>query len=216
MKTIYTAIFGNYDTLKEPFVVTEGWRYICFTDQDFKSDTWDIVKTFSNQDRVKTARLYKICGFQYIDSEFSMWIDGTFVINCDLNKWWRQFRPPFTTVRHPYDDCAYQDAKNCLRMGKGEPDSIKKQIENYRNAGMPDGNGLIASGILMRQNTPEVVDFCEKWWSEVEKNSSRDQLSFAYADFLMPGRHKSISYSYLDRTEFIHVPHIEKIKRFSA
>ena len=31
-KVAYTYIIGNYDSLKEPSVITEGWDYICFTD----------------------------------------------------------------------------------------------------------------------------------------------------------------------------------------
>ena len=44
MKVIYTAIFGDYDTLKEPLVITPGWKYICYTDQDFESKVWEIKK----------------------------------------------------------------------------------------------------------------------------------------------------------------------------
>ena len=41
-KVVYTCISGNYDTLKDPTVVTPGWEYICFTDQKVISNVWTI------------------------------------------------------------------------------------------------------------------------------------------------------------------------------
>jgi len=39
----YTVLSGDYDNLKNPKVVTPGWKYVCFTDQDnVKSDIWEI------------------------------------------------------------------------------------------------------------------------------------------------------------------------------
>ena len=44
-KVIYTAIIGGYDTLVEPDYKPEGWDFVCFTDKDLKSDTWEIRNT---------------------------------------------------------------------------------------------------------------------------------------------------------------------------
>lgn len=218
MNTIYTAIFGKYDSLKEPLVVTPGWRYICFTDQDFKSDTWEIVKTFPNNDQIRTARLYKITAFKLFPSDYSIYIDGSFQINCNLNEWVKKHPGDFVTMRHLWRNCAYQEAETCLKIAKGEADLIKKQVKKYRLLGLPEGNGLISSGILMRKKTEKVVNFCEKWWSEVYQNSTRDQLSFAFTDFLYPGTHVSYDYDYFDRQEFKFIKHdlrecAEKVKR---
>ncbi|MDE7250890.1 MAG: hypothetical protein K2N82_13635, partial [Lachnospiraceae bacterium] len=56
------------------------------------------------------------------------------------------------------------------------------QIERYRNAGYPEHNGLIDSGILVRELKNErVIKVMETWWQEVLHGSKRDQLSFNYA-----------------------------------
>jgi len=40
---IYTAIIGNYDTLKDPEYIDENCDYVCFTDnRELKSDIWQI------------------------------------------------------------------------------------------------------------------------------------------------------------------------------
>lgn len=208
--TVYTVIFGPYDTLKEPLVITPGWRYVCFTDQDFKSNVWEIVKTFPNDDIVKTARLYKITAFKLLPSYFSIYVDGSFQINCDLMEWSMPNNRQFTTIKHPWRNCVYEEAETCLKMGKGEPDKIRAQVENYKISGLPEGNGLISSGILMRKKTPEVVEFCETWWKQVEKFSNRDQLAFAFTDFIYPELHKSIEYDYLHRDEFVFQKHLQR------
>lgn len=206
--TVYTAIFGPVDELKEPFVVTEGWKYICFTDQDFKSDVWEIRKVpVMPCGPQKTARFYKIM-FPIDDSE-SIWVDGTFFINVDLNKWWERFQYPFTTIKHPFDKCAYIESRSCIKLGK-DALAVKNQIDCYRKLRLPKDNGLIASGILMRKRTPLVMEFCKLWWQQVYMFSARDQIAFAFADFKMPNIHNSIEWDYTKRDEFIHVPHLTK------
>jgi hypothetical protein len=214
MKTIYTAIFGDYDDLKEPLDASyvKGWKMICFTNQDITSKHWTIHKVpLMPCGPTKTARYYKIMFHKHIETEFSMWIDATFFINTDLNEWWNgRFLPSFTTIQHPFDDCIYQEATNCINGGKDDFRVIREQIRQYKHIGLPFSNGLIASGILMRQNTPEVRDICMTWWDQVQSQSCRDQISFGYAQWKHQGVHQSIKWDYTTQKEFIHVPHKSK------
>ena len=60
-KIIYTAIIGGYDDLFEPDFKPDGWDFVCFTDRDFKSDTWDVQKVLPlYKDNTRTARKYKL------------------------------------------------------------------------------------------------------------------------------------------------------------
>lgn len=211
MKTVYTAIFGNYDDLKEPFRPTPGWRYVCYTDQDFKSDVWEVRKVpVMNCGQVKTARWYKINFHRHIDTEFSMWVDATFVINIDLNRWWRRFQAPFTTIKHPFDKCIYTDIESCMRGGKGDAAALLRQKEYYQSLFIPEKNGLISSGLLMRQKEQRTIDICSTWWKQVERFSTRDQVAFGYAQWKHPGVHASIEWNYTTAKEFIHIPHLHK------
>jgi hypothetical protein len=210
--TVYTAIFGDVDELKEPFKVSDGWEYVCFTDQNFTSNIWDVRKVpvmeFGSQ---KTARWYKINFHKCIEDSLSLWVDGTFIINCDLNAWWEdRFHEPMTTIFHPFDDCIYKDARSCLSGGKGDPKKIEQQTEFYRHIGIKRSSGLISSGILMRENTMSVKKLCTTWWQQVESWSSRDQIAFGYAQHKHPGVHKSIRWDYTKEVDFIHIPHKNK------
>jgi hypothetical protein len=209
--TIYTAIFGNYDDLKEPFVITPGWKYICFTDQDFKSDVWEIRKVpVMDCGSAKTARHYKIMFHKHIEDELSIWIDGTFIINTDLNDWWKRFSEPFTAVKHPFDDCIYKDAQACIASGRGEKKLLERQIAFYKAIGVRKNSGLIASGVLMRKRCAAVNKLCSTWWDQVRDWSNRDQIGYGYANFKHPGVINLIEWNYTTEKEFIHIPHLGK------
>lgn len=220
--TVYTCIIGNYDYLK-PFLSPQKdprIRFICYTDQSPESEVFDLVREDNpweiRQIKImdlgpsKTARWYKINFHEHIDDEFSMWIDGTFFINTDVARWVRRrFLPDFTVIKHPFDDCAYVDAFACMSSGKGDRWKLLEQIQDYKKAGLPEHNGLIASGILMRNKTKHVIEICRKWWEEVEKYSDRDQVGFGMASFGNNG-FNVIRWDYTTQREFIHCPHRHK------
>lgn len=212
MKTIFTAIFGNYDDLKEPQVLTPGWRYICFTDQPLKSHVWEIIhRPMMAEGAQRTARYYKIMFHRHIEEEHSIWIDASFIINCNLDEWWKRFRAPVTCINHPLRSCVYQEAEVCIGQNRGNLFDIRKQVNNYHIIGLPDHNGLIASGLLMRKLNQQAIDLCDIWWQQVQLYSVRDQLAFAYAAWRMPVHHV-IEWNYIGAKEFIFVKHLHKRK----
>ncbi len=213
MKTIYTALFGEYDTLFEPFIKTPGWRYVCFTDQPIKKSSWTIIKRpMLAEGAQRTARFYKIMFHRHIQSQFSIWIDASFIINCDLNQWWERFQSPMTCIKHPWRSCVYQEADVCLQQSKGSTYDIVKQMKHYMDAGLPMNNGLIQSGILMREQKQSVIDLCDLWWSQVEIYSVRDQLAFAFAGWKKPIYHLT-DYDYSKDTDFLFMHHLNSPKR---
>lgn len=211
MKTIFTAIFGNYDDLKEPLrhSYVNGWKMVCFTDQEIQSDHWQIFRVpVMDCGPIKTARYYKIMYYKHILTEYSMWIDATFFINTNLDEFWlNNFTEPFTTMRHPFDDCIYKDVKSCINGKKDNVGVLTNQGHLYSRLGIPKNNGLIASGILLRQNTPEVRDLCRLWWEQVKAHSTRDQIAFGYASWRKPGVHRFMPFNYTRDKQFIHLPH---------
>lgn len=209
-KVIYTAIFGPYDDLKEPRVITPGWRYLCFTDQNLKSKNWEIIKRpILPEGATRTARYYKIMFHRHIEEEFSIWIDASFQINVDLNEWWTRFKQPVTCIQHPVRNCVYKEVNVCLSRNIDAPGPLMKQKKNYNEAGLPARNGLIASGILMRKLNQSSIDLCDLWYQQLQLYSSRDQIAFAYASWRMPVHHV-IEWDYRTGQEFIYVKHLHK------
>ena len=182
MKVVYTAIIGHYEELKEPTVISEGWEYFCFTDQPLKSNVWKIIPmqsvSLSNQ---RLARKIKILPHVFLpDCEFTFWLDASFQINVDLNIFWNKyFKPSLTAPTHPIRNCVYREIASCIYNQRGDNDQLRIQELEYRKQNIPAFNGIITSGVLMRQKTPACIKYCNDWWDELQKHSARDQVAFA-------------------------------------
>lgn len=190
---IYTAIFGKKDDLIEPKYKPKNCVFVCFTDQDFKSDTWQIRKVAPEyKDPVRAAKIFKILPHKYFPKyKYSIWIDGNMLARGNVNILLKYLK---STNMAAYNhmgsndawDCIYEEARQCIRLTKKgsykeEPALMQKQADHYREQGYPKHNGLITGMILVRKhNEPDVVKTMEDWWREIEKWSRRDQLSFNY------------------------------------
>lgn len=205
-KVIYTAIVGDYDTLKEPTQITKNWDYICFTDQDLKSDTWKIVKV--GRSEAKEARRKKIYN-EYILNDYSesIWVDASMYINCDLNEFKSVYcASDYTLMMHPSRNCVYQEANACIMLQKDNTATIMQQMVDYKEEGLPNDVGMVATGVMYRKHTKEVKEFCKLWWNEVFEHSVRDQLSFNYIAWKKDFNYHTIPFSILNK-EFIITNH---------
>lgn len=179
----YTAIFGGRDTLKDPAFVTQGCRYVCFTDAPLQSDVWEIVEAgLQGRDPRRAARRYKLLSHRAVDSEYSLWVDGSFRINADVRDVVDRYlaSADIALFSHPDRDCVYDEAEVCVQLGLDDLDVIRHQIDRYRAAGLPRHGGLSASGVVLRRHTAAVVELNDTWWRECDGGSCRDQLSLDF------------------------------------
>jgi len=197
---VYTSIFGGYDNIVDDQLKMDGVDYICYTDADIKSDTWEVRKsTPLYTDPNRNAKKYKVLPHRYLSEyDWSVWIDGNIKIHSDI-------RPlcsgePYKLYDHMkvFDarDCVYDEANTILQFGeanskrnphkgiknwKDNPNIIKTQMERYISEGYPKSNGLSTTPIMVRNhNHSDTIKHNEDWWSEIKHNSKRDQLSFDY------------------------------------
>ena len=201
---VYTAIIGGYDTLNEPKYTPEGVDFICFTDRDIKSSTWQIRKVVPlYKDNTRTARKYKTLPHRWFpDYDISIWLDGNKTIEGDVLKYLEYIKENGVAVfdhTKCFDvrNCVYQEAQAILDFGqrnyknnpskgirnwKDNPDVIVAQMKRYLEEGYPRDNSLaFTCGVIRKHNTPEVIRVMEDWWTEIKYGSKRDQLSFNYA-----------------------------------
>lgn len=189
-KVVYTALFGDYEDLKEPTVITPGWEYICYTDQPLKSDVWEIRYCECIGDPQRGARKLKITGFSEFDKSF--WVDASFIIDTNLDEWWgKYYKGGITAPKHPLRDCVYEEILACIIGHRGDRLELEAQKEEYKKIGIPAHNGIITSGILMRMNDKDTVDLCIEWYKELRKHSIRDQVALAKVSL-----NSSILYTY--------------------
>jgi len=175
---IYTVITNNYDDLKEPRVVTPGWRYICFTDKPLQSEVWEIhhIDNIPGIDRK-----IKIKAHDYFDDKVSIYIDGSFLIKGNLDVFISTVKTRFSLCIYQRFDCLYQEAELLVRRGMVDIELWNAQKRRYQQEGFPAGWGLGRNGILVRDlSHPEVQDINERWWEEYQRGVKRDQLSLMY------------------------------------
>jgi hypothetical protein len=208
MKVIYTALFSNYEELKEPRVITPGWKYIIYTDQDLTSNIWEIRKVELTDTPQRMARFYKLT--KWTEWEQSIWIDASFIIDTDLNVWWaKHFDKGFSAPKHPLRNCVFVEALDCIISKRGNKEEVQAQMEEYKKIGIPAKNGVIQSGLLMRENKPEVIELCQNWWEELKVRSIRDQISFAKVSLNSPVVHTYV-WDYRRERDFIYRHHYNR------
>ena len=204
---IYTAIFGGKDNLIEPKFIPEGCGFVCFTDQDFVSNVWQVKKVKPKfEDPVRNARMYKVFPHKYLSEyEISVWIDGNLLLRGDINELIKKYLNDVNLAVFSHNqhtkrwkklfwiedkedcrDCLYDEAEYLLKIEKDgkykdNPELMEKQVERYKQGGYPQHNGLAVTMVILRKhNKEDVVQTMEDWWQEIQKGSRRDQLSFNY------------------------------------
>lgn len=190
MKVCYTAIVGNYDILRDPLYVSEGWKYICFTTEDIKSEVWQVIKLPSINsiiDPRKAARSIKILPpfslFTDLSFEYthSLWVDANIQVIGDLNKLFKdKFDKDIVVMNHPDRQNISQELQACIKYRKDVEHILQKQLDKYRSEGY-SCNELAATGILLRRKNNSVFRQAEIWKSEIINHSHRDQMSFNYS-----------------------------------
>ncbi len=183
---VYTALFGNYDDLIEPKEKFEECDFICFTDQKHLiSDIWEIryIEECEMPSNMMN-RKYKILPHLFLSEyEYSLYVDANISIlknPSDLaNKYLSKY--DMAVPKHFARNCIYEEAKECVILGKTKYDETQKQIEKYKKDGFTVNFGLGENNILLRKhNSEKVIKLMNDWWNELNTQTKRDQLSLAY------------------------------------
>ena len=178
MCVVYTAIFGPHDTLKDQPKI-KGVKYVCFTDQPLKSDTWRIVRVGLNglSPRLRSKEP-KLLPHKWLSPYVrrSLWIDGSISLKDDgLIRF--VDGSGFAMVPHPDRDCIYKEIAALKHLKSLAGQDFDAQAKKYEESGWPRNAGLWASGIIYRRHTARARRFGEAWWFAVNTETTRDQIS---------------------------------------
>jgi len=191
--TVYTALFTddiNYAYGKLPeYKTTPNLDFICYTNSPhLVSETWDIRLIELDITPRKQARKIKTLPQDYLgEYDAWIWMDNSCIFNYDPIDLYELYMDGFDMCVHEHCDRTniFQEAKIIIDRNLDKPETIIKQINNYKEEGYID-NGLFETGILMRENNEKVISFNKMWWDEINSQSIRDQLSFPYVKFKHP------------------------------
>jgi len=177
---VYTAMMGDFDKLQPPDV--EG-NFVAFVDSPVDVGGWD-VRVIPKQGNPRlTARWCKTHPHAlFPETKVSIWIDANVMLVTEpvvlTGEWLAD--GDMAAFDHPARYCAYDEARRCIRYGKGDPEKIAAQMEVYETEGFPRDAGLAMTNVVVRRHTEEVKRFNKLWWEEITAHSERDQLSFPY------------------------------------
>jgi hypothetical protein len=178
-KLLYTASFGNYDTIKP--INQLGFDCVIFTDnKELSVKGWRTVYIESNGNPRKQSRLIKICPVLFIDNiDLYVYIDGNYEVIGNLNEYISlYFTKGFMTHQHGQRNCIFKEADQILKLGKESRDVLEIQMNDYLLARHKYNDGLYQNGFLVFDNSAK--ELCTNWYNEVEKYSYRDQLSLPF------------------------------------
>lgn len=191
---VYSCVTGGYDSVADTLMARSpaidcDASFVLFSDAITQAETngnWQIVPLAFKHAlcRRRTARWHKINShalFPYADT--TVWIDGSqsfkpIRLFDDLIK--PNLLHDIATFKHPVRNCVYQELNACIRYRKDNEILMRRQVEKYKAEQYPMHNGMVETACVVRRNTPEITIFNKAWWSEMDNNSFRDQLSFNY------------------------------------
>lgn len=185
-KVIYTVITDNCDKLREPCALSDGWDYVCFTDDPYlKSNTWKIKLLSNPIEPKKLSRIVKILPHKYLSEyDLSLYLDSYILINRDVNEFvndqLERHEETIIIKSHPRRTNIFDEVSQIIIQGKDDPLTVVNQAMSYKRVGF-DSELLFENGIMIRRhNETSCINVMNVWWNQIEKHSYRDQISLPY------------------------------------
>lgn len=186
---VYTAIAGDYESLKIPDSPDPDVDYVCFAPEPAADEGPWTCRPFAwtDEDPTRTARWHKLHGPElFPDAETVVWIDGNITL---LSGTEREIREkllagpnPIATLRHFDRDNVWDEVEACIERGKDDPALLRAQVARYRAAGFPDKHPFAETCIVAsRPADPRARAVFATWWEELAAGSRRDQISLPFA-----------------------------------
>jgi hypothetical protein len=172
---VYTAICGEYEKSRNGIQVFN----------DSPSDRF--------KEPVMNAKVYKILPHLFTKSPYRIWVDGNIFPKRDSSEIIKELLGDhdIATYKHPWRNCLYAESQ--AARGRLKPEYwplLDAQVAQYRQEGMPTNFGLAECGVLISRDNATTREFFERWWGQVTRYSSRDQVSFPYVWWKMQDRIK--------------------------
>jgi hypothetical protein len=187
---IVTALCGNRESLVNPPEVFPNADYHAFVSKwhpDAKKWIQHEVAPFSNDPKYalrRNAKIYKILPQLFIPNyEYYIWHDVSHNVISEPEAMCDQYLKgsDIGCFKHTQRNCIYDEGQVLKELKYDHIELLEKQIEFYRSRKYPANIGLFEMSAFICRNTPAILTLKLKWWDNICRYSSRDQLSFMYA-----------------------------------
>ncbi|XP_061358605.1 probable hexosyltransferase MUCI70 isoform X2 [Gastrolobium bilobum] len=154
-----------------------------------------IVKNLPYEDMRRTGKVPKFLSHRlFPNSRYSIWLDSKMRLNSDpmlIIEYFLWRRKAEYAISNHYDrHCVWEEVLQNKRLNKYNHTAIDEQFHFYQSDGLTkfdtsNPNNLLPSHVpegsfIVRAHTPMSNLFSCLWFNEVDRFTSRDQLSFAY------------------------------------
>jgi hypothetical protein len=181
-------------------------EFICFTDDpELRSSFWRMVLLPRQLiPAPRASRRAKMLPHRFLTQyDCSLYVDNIIQLKMPpraiFDRFLHSSPSPLVCFPHPQRNCVYDEAQAVIDAGYDDPARINSQMAFYRRMGYPAGNGLVASGFLLRRhNDPTVIQLMECWFEQILFHSYRDQLSFNVSAWLHGFEHRLLDHNLLD------------------
>ena len=189
---IYTVITGNYDTIKQPLVLTPGADYFLFTNNPHinEAGVWKVVHIPSlnigsrseKENNILLSRRVKMLAHEYLPQGYdvSVYVDADMLQKESLNELLDTMADSslMAACRHSYCASIKEEIDDLLDKCIVDALQIENQWQRYVEWGFEDNLGISENGVLIRRhNEPSVIELMELWWKEYQQGCLRDQVS---------------------------------------
>lgn len=188
---VYTAVFGGYDSVPEPYCKPDNVDYYLITDNsvnlpvdskwkvvDISNDMY-IISNLTNAERNRYYKMHPVHLFP--DYEYTFYIDGNIQVVTDITEYiYRLGDAGIATHLHSRRSCIYEEAQAVVFSKRETKENIKKHIKHLEDNGMPRDYGMLECNAILRRNTDICNSLMEEWWDEFMHYSKRDQISLPY------------------------------------
>lgn len=199
---VYTAIFNNYDWLKDPVVASPNIDFICYTDSyEISSKVWKIIHVdlpASSKASILNRKIKLLYPFdELLAYDYSLYVDGSIMLKGDIEFFINKYVKTGNIImnfKHPNNDCIFEEILRCIKQNRGNPYKLLEQYVSYKNDNMPAHFGMSDNKIIFRNNKSIIAkEIMNEWYYHVINYSGRDQVCLSYVLY----KHK-VNYCFFD------------------
>ncbi|KAJ6898886.1 hypothetical protein NC652_025407 [Populus alba x Populus x berolinensis] len=154
-----------------------------------------VVRNLPYKDMRRTGKVPKFLSHRiFPSSRYSIWLDSKMRLNADplliIEYFLWRTRSEYAISNHYARHCVWEEVLQNKRLKKYNETAIDEQFNFYKSDGLSkfdpsDPNTPLPSYVpegsfIVRAHTPMSNLFSCLWFNEVDRFTSRDQLSFAY------------------------------------
>lgn len=190
---VYTCVFGNYDKIKNPILMSGYCDYYIVTDQELpeKCKWQKLVPTntpegFDQWHPAIKNRYYKMHPHELFEEyDYSVYIDGNIQPMTDLYPFLEKMindKKNMALHKHPIFTCLYDSGQLLKNIELVDSKIMDRQLQKYDVEGFPRNYGFFECNVIVRKHHEEkIIKIMDTWWEEYSKGVKRDQQSFTYA-----------------------------------